>query len=149
MRLRRAEEKDLSAISEIEKECFSVPWSFESFREILDRTPYVMLVAEEESEILGYAVLLSVFDEGDLMNIAVTERARRQGIGEALLSRILEAARERGVRKLFLEVREHNTPAIRMYEKNGFVFFGKRKEYYEKPTEDALLYQKDLEEAAG
>ena len=149
MRLRRAEEADLSAISELEKECFSVPWSFESFREILDRTPYVMLVAEEEAKILGYAVLLSVFDEGDLMNIAVAERARRQGIGEALLSRILEAARERGVKKLFLEVREHNTPAIRMYEKNGFVFFGKRKEYYEKPTEDALLYQKDLEEAAG
>ena len=149
MRLRRAEEADLSAISELEKECFSVPWSFESFREILDRTPYVMLVAEEEAELLGYAILLSVFDEGDLMNIAVAERARRQGIGEALLSRILEAARERGVRKLFLEVREHNTPAIRMYEKNGFVFFGKRKDYYEKPTEDALLYQKDLEEAAG
>ena len=149
MRLRRAEEADLSAISELEKECFSVPWSFESFREILDRTPYVMLVAEEESEILGYAILLSVFDEGDLMNIAVAERARRQGIGETLLQEILQAARERGVKKLFLEVREHNTPAIRMYEKNGFVFFGKRKEYYEKPTEDALLYQKDLEEAAG
>ena len=140
MKIRRMTEADLPAVMALEERCFSIPWTYENFRELIGRTPYVLLAAEEAGTVQGYAVLMQVFEDGDLMNIAVSPECRRRGIGQELLAEVIRIAGERKVTQLFLEVREHNAQAIRLYEKNGFVFVGRRKDYYEAPREDALIY---------
>ena len=140
MIIREMEERDLPAADALEERCFSVPWAPGSFQEILGRDAYHLVVAEEEGKILGLGVLMSVIDSGDVMDLAVAPEARRKGIGRALLTELIRTADARGVRRLFLEVREHNEAAIRLYETSGFLRIGVRRDYYEKPREDALLY---------
>ena len=140
MIIREMEERDLSAADALEARCFSVPWAPGSFKELLDRDAYHLVVAEEAGKILGLGVLMSVIDSGDVMDLAVAPEARQKGIGRALLTELIHTADARGVRRLFLEVREHNEAAIRLYETSGFLQIGVRRDYYEKPREDALLY---------
>lgn len=124
-------------MEEIERLSFSVPWS----RELLEAeltNPYVFyLVALSEGDVAGYIGIESVLDEGRVLNIAVHPIYRRRGIGCALMSAALEICG--GLESLTLEVRESNSPAIALYSGFGFKPVGKRRSYYEKPTEDALL----------
>lgn len=130
----------LPQVAALEKECFPAdPWSEELFRAALDDPRAAILLAEGESgEILGYAVLFTVLDEGNLDNIAVAPACRRQGVADALLGAIVGFGREH-LLTLTLEVRASNTPAISLYEKYGFVAVGQRKNYYTDPKEDAVL----------
>ncbi len=130
----------LPAVAALEKICFPAdPWSEELFREALENPSVAVLLAQRaDGAILGYAVLSTVLDEGNLDNIAVAPDARRQGVGEALLRTLTGFGREH-LSCLMLEVRASNTPAIALYEKHGFQAVGRRKNYYDAPKEDAVL----------
>ena len=140
--VRQMEEADLGSVARIETSIFSKPWSEEGFRDSLKLPNTVYLVAEQDGSIAGYIGMLCVLDEGEITNVAVAEGFRRQGIGERLLSSLLQAGRKEGVDSFTLEVRESNSSARRLYRKLGFQEEGIRKNFYEKPTEDAILMWK-------
>lgn len=108
----------------------------------------VILAAEEGNDLLGYVWARFVLDEGDIGNVAVAPDSRRRGIGAALLKALFAESERRGAAVLQLEVRESNLAARRLYEKNGFEIVGKRKNYYEKPAEDAILMSKFFQKEA-
>ena len=102
------------------------------------------LVAEAaEGRIVGYVVALDAADEGEILNLAVAPVMRRTGLGRALVHQILEALSDRGVRQVFLEVRESNAPARALYAALGFKEVGRRKQYYRRPVEDAIVLRLD------
>jgi ribosomal-protein-alanine N-acetyltransferase len=129
---------DEAAVAALERECFSEPWSENAIIESLNSGTLFFLF-EEAEEILGYAGLQVVLDEGYVTNIAVTEKARKRGIGSALTERILSAGREKALSFVSLEVRASNSAAISLYEKFGFKAVGVRKRFYANPTEDAII----------
>ena len=140
--VRQMEEADLGSVARIEASIFSKPWSEEGFRASLRLPNTVYLVALQDGILAGYIGMLYVLDEGEITNVAVSEEFRRQGIGEQLLCSLLKAGRTEGVVSFTLEVRESNGSARRLYRKLGFQEEGIRKNFYEKPTEDAILMWK-------
>ena len=134
----------VSQIAELEKLCFSDPWSEKSIETELSCRLSVWLVALEGEQVVGYVGSQTVIDESDMMNIAVHPDFRRRGIAEALVAELEAALRQRGSRALTLEVRDSNAPAIALYEKLGFAQVGLRKNYYRNPKEDARILRKEL-----
>ena len=132
-------------IAELEKLCFSDPWSEKSIETELSCRLSVWLVALEGEQVVGYVGSQTVIDESDMMNIAVHPGFRRRGIAEALVAELEAALRQRGSRALTLEVRDSNAPAITLYEKLGFAQVGLRKNYYRNPKEDARILRKEWE----
>lgn len=124
---------------ELEKQCFSMPWSMEMLMAELISPTCRYYAAEEDGVLAGYCGMQYVLDEGYINNIAVDPAYRRRGIASALMDRAIDVARELELAFLTLEVRESNTAAIALYEKFGFVSVGQRRAYYERPTEDAVL----------
>ena len=141
-----ARETCLPEIEEIEALCFSLPWTQDMLRSQLDPEGHVFLTAEAEGRVIGYVGLMYVLDEGYISNVAVHPSHRRQGVADALLTELERRAAALALSFLTLEVRESNAPAIALYEKHGFRSVGKRKNYYEKPTEDAILMTLRLNE---
>ena len=131
-------------IAELEKLCFSDPWSEKSIETELSCRLSVWLVALEGEQVVGYVGSQTVIDESDMMNIAVHPDFRRRGIAEALVAELEAALRQRGSHALTLEVRDSNAPAIALYEKLGFAQVGLRKNYYRNPKEDARILRKEL-----
>ncbi len=125
-------------IADLEKECFSEPWSENAVLESA-KNDTLFLVFEEAGAILGYGGLQIVLDESYVTNIAVTAKARGRGIGKAITAALLTAAKERDLSFVSLEVRASNTVAISLYEGLGFKTVGKRKNFYKAPREDALI----------
>lgn len=144
MRIRKLVLEDAPAIAELEKRCFSDPWSEKSIASEVHNPLAYWLVAEDGGEILGYIGSQSVLDAADVMNLAVSPDHRRKGIGEKLIKALTRHLQENGVIALLLEVRVSNAPAIRLYEKLGFVQVGRRPRYYTNPREDALILRKEL-----
>lgn len=136
----------LPAVAALEERCFPHdPWSEHTFRQALDSPDTAILLAEgEDGALLGYAVLYTVLDEGNLDNIAVAPECRRQGVADALLSALAGYAREH-LERLMLEVRASNAPALALYRKHGFAEVGLRKNYYQNPREDAILMTWEIE----
>ena len=134
---------DEKSIAMLEKECFSSPWSETAVLESLSNNT-VFLVFCEQGEILGYAGLQIVLDEGYVTNIAVTKTARGKGIGHSLVNALLSLGKQNGLAFISLEVRETNTPAISLYKKCGFLNVGKRKKFYTNPAEDAIILTKEF-----
>ncbi|MBQ7124867.1 MAG: ribosomal protein S18-alanine N-acetyltransferase [Clostridia bacterium] len=136
----------ISELTLLDSLCFSDPWSAESFASVLENSLYTYFIAvdSELGNVCGYGGLYSLLDSADIMNIAVLPDYRKRGIGSALLSELISAAKEKGVLSLHLEVRQSNDEAKRLYEKFGFVVDGIRKSYYRRPTEDAILMTKAL-----
>ena len=132
-------------IAELEKLCFSDPWSEKSIETELSCRLSLWLVAIEGEQVVGYVGSQTVIDESDMMNIAVHPNFRRLGIAEAMIAALTDALREKDSRALTLEVRASNVPAIALYEKLGFSQVGLRKNYYRNPKEDALILRKELE----
>ena len=147
IRIRPAEEKDLPRIAVMEKLYFSLPWSEKMLRESLHQAQYTMLVAEDctDGEIAGYVTLLNAAGEGNIMNVAVSDAMRRQGIAGKLLTEVMQRGREEGICDYTLEVRKSNKAAVSLYEGLGFRTEGVRKDYYEQPREDALIMWKRKE----
>ena len=126
-------------IEEIERECFSRPWTAEQLRSQMRDAQHEFIAAVDGGRVLGYVGLMYVLDEGYISNVAVHPEARRQGIGDALIDVLAAKAAELELAFLTLEVRESNAPAIALYAKHGFHPVGKRKNYYDAPKEDAVL----------
>lgn len=139
MQVRRMLESDTEEVSLIEKEIFSMPWSQKSFSDALKREGNIYLVAENEKEILGYAGMWTVMGEGEITNVAVKPAARRQGVADAIMENIIMEGRRNGTGIFFLEVRQSNEAAMKLYEKHGFSQIGIRKNFYEKPVENAIV----------
>ena len=135
-----ATNEHLPQLTALERICFPAdPWSESVYWAALDNPAVAILLAQgEDGALLGYAVLSTVLDEGNLDNIAVAPEARRNGIADALLSALTAFGREH-LACLMLEVRASNAPAIALYEKHGFIAVGRRKNYYDAPKEDAVL----------
>lgn len=126
-------------VAEIERRCFSHPWSAQMLQEELWNDAAAVIIAEsEDNQVLGYAGIQVVLDEGYITNIAVEQEYRRQGVADALLSAFVRFGRAK-LAFLTLEVRASNDPAISLYQKHGFQTVGRRKNYYDGPTEDAIL----------
>ncbi len=137
--------EDVSEVSAIEAETFSTPWRETTFQSLLERPGVEMWVAEHPvGSIAGYGVLWCIRDEGELANIAVRPTLQRRGIGAELLDCVLGVARERGVKSVYLEVRTSNEAAQNMYANRGFEQVGVRRNYYERPREDAWVFRKRL-----
>ena len=131
-------------IAELEKICFSDPWSENSIAyELTSRLSY-WLVAVEEGQVVGYIGSQSVLGESDMMNVAVHPDHRRKGIAEALIVALSDGLKQRDNVCLTLEVRASNVPAIALYDKLGFRQVGRRPNYYRSPKEDALILRKAL-----
>ena len=126
-------------IEEIERECFSRPWTAEQLMSQMRDAQHEFIAAVDDSRVLGYVGLMYVLDEGYISNVAVHPEARRQGIGDALIDALAAKAAELELAFLTLEVRESNAPAIALYAKHSFHPVGKRKNYYDAPKEDAVL----------
>ncbi len=136
------EKEHLSGVLKVEESCFTHPWSKESFESELSKSESFKFVALENDEVVGFAILEIVLDEGNLLDIAVDVNHRRKGVARALFEKMLEIAKEKDLSFITLEVRSSSAPAIALYEAMGFEKVGVRKNYYSKPTEDALLMTK-------
>lgn len=130
-------------IAELERLCFSKPWSERMLADELDNplASYIVAVGDN-NQVLGYAGLTVVAGEGYIDNIAVRKEYRLQGIAQALLEVFLRFGEAHQLAFLTLEVRASNEPAKRLYLKHGFEQVGRRKNYYDQPTEDAILMTK-------
>lgn len=139
MMIREMSALDIEAVAALESEIFSMPWSAQGFEDTLCREDVLFLVASEADHVLGYVGVYCTADEGEITNVAVAPSARRQGIGQKLLADLIGRLAQKEIYRIVLEVRVSNEPAIRLYEKQGFVTMGKRKNFYEKPVEDAYV----------
>ena len=144
--IREMQIDDLDQVMVIEEESFSVPWTINGFFTFLIREDALFLVSEDDEGINGYIGLICAPPEGDITNVAVKASKRKNGTGRALVSEMISRAHEKGVDDIFLEVRVSNDPAIRLYESFGFENVGIRKNYYERPTEDALIMKRSYGE---
>ena len=144
-RIRLMEDADVDRVAALESSAFTIPWKATTFRNLLDRPGAVVLVLEAPLvPVAGYAVLWCIKDQGELANIAVVPELRDRGLGAYLLDQVLVVARDRGVRTLYLEVRGSNARARFIYASRGFEEIGMRRDYYEKPREDARVLMKRL-----
>ena len=134
----------IEAIEELEKQCFSQPWTREQLISQLPDEQHEFLAALHEGRPVGYVGMMCVLDEGYIANVAVSPDWRRQGIGDALIAELLRRAVSRELAFVTLEVRAGNEAAKALYAKHGFVPVGLRKKYYASPTEDAVLMTKFL-----
>ena len=130
-------------IAQLEKRCFSDPWSEKSIASELENPLSVWLVAVDGGQLIGYVGSQTVLGETDMMNLAVAPEARRQGTGRSLVLALVDALTEKGSHSLMLEVRVSNTPAQKLYESLGFSQVGRRPKYYVNPREDALILRKE------
>lgn len=132
-------------IWELEKICFDDPWSYNSFERELDNNISVYIVARavETRKVVGYGGIWLMYDYADITNIAVSPESRRCGLGGKILQLLIDISSEKNMESINLEVRASNIPAIKLYEKYGFIKNGLRKRYY-KGKEDAVLMTKTL-----
>ncbi len=136
----------LDEVAELERVCFTTPWSRNMLAEELDNYLSAFLVAlDDNDKVAGYAGLLAVLDEGYITNVAVRPDCRRQGIAGKLLQVFLDFAKGNHLAFLSLEVRASNYDAIALYGSRGFRSVGRRKNYYEHPREDAIIMTKEFE----
>lgn len=138
----RMKESDLEMICSIENENFTSPWSKKSFRETIRKENTIYLTAKEKDEVIGYCGLWKILDEGEITNVSVSREHRGKQVGRLLLQALLDGGSAEGVTTFHLEVRKSNIPAISLYRKCGFRITGERRDFYEKPKENALLMQK-------
>jgi len=140
--IRRMQAEDLTEVCRIEKENFSIPWSEKSFLESMERNDTVFLTALLGEEIAGYVGCYCIAGTGEITNVAVKSACRRKGIGGLLLEKLYEESAALDTKEFFLEVRESNEAAIALYSCQGFVKEGIRKNFYEKPVENAVIMWK-------
>lgn len=136
------QKEDVKNVALIESECFSKPWSEAAFERAVDDKNYIFMVARADGQIVGMAGLIVSFDEADITNVAVTESHRKNKIARGMLTTLMAHGEADGISAFTLEVRESNTPAIKLYESLGFECAGKRRDFYDLPKEDALIYWK-------
>lgn len=142
--IRPAAPADVDAVADIEAATFSSPWSRRSFLDLVDIPVVDFVVADAGDAIAGYAIAYGAGEQSELANLAVAERYRRGGVGRRLLEDVMARAAARGARAMFLEVRVSNRGAQELYARYGFLAISRRRGYYDKPVEDALVLRADL-----
>lgn len=144
VRIREMRIEDAAAAAQMEAEIFSRPWTEADFRSSLALQDVYYKVAEhkETGKIVGYCGCYRSFEEGNITNMAVKSSVRRQGIADSLLDAVLECGMQMGIETFWLEVRESNEPAIRLYQKFGFEQVGIRRNFYADPPESARIMQR-------
>lgn len=143
-RIRPALLADVSELAELERACFSDPWTAAGIRETIQYETARTFVAQESDRIVGYVIARISGSEGEILDLAVLPERRRRGIGASLLATVWDAMQSEGVKELYLEVRETNTAAIALYRARGFRPVGVRPRYYRNPPEDALVLRAPL-----
>lgn len=141
--IRPMEKNDLDGVLAIELVSYPVPWKREHFLQEIHSHLAFPFVAVIEGKLAGYLCLMSLFEEAQIMNIAVAPEFRRMGVARVLMNLAIATAREKGAENLVLEVRESNCAAIALYEGYGFQRYFVRKGYYES-KEDAILMERSL-----
>lgn len=136
--------EDLEQVVDIEQNLFSVPWTKEGFLTYLMKKDTMFFVVEEKERILGYCSMMTVLDEGDILNVAVRSDRQKEGIGQFLVDSMLRMAEMQGIKFVHLEVRQGNETARRLYQRLGFKEDGLRRNYYENPVENAVLMTKEM-----
>lgn len=139
VRIRELEMGDIEAVSIMEAQSFSMPWSAKDFEQLVSDEKSLYLVAETDDRVVGCCGVTNVCGEGNINNVVVQEAYRGQGIAYAMMQELLVRGREMGCTEFTLEVRVSNAPAIHVYQKLGFVSEGIRPRFYEKPVEDAMI----------
>jgi [ribosomal protein S18]-alanine N-acetyltransferase len=137
--IRPAAEPDIPRIVEIEKSSYADPWKEDLFIQALGADGKYLFVDEQKDGLSGYIVFEPVLDEGHITNLVVDKKSRGRGIAAGLLNKVLDLADELSVRSIFLEVKESNEAARKLYSKFGFKQIAKRKGYYPSANENALI----------
>lgn len=143
-RIRPARPDDLPRLLELERACYSDPWSARGLEEALAPPAGFGLVAEGARGVVGYLIARDVGGSGEILNLAVAPGARRRGLAQDLVAGALEVMASQGATEVFLEVRESNAAARALYDRAGFRVTGMRRGYYRSPTEDALVMRLEL-----
>lgn len=138
--IRAAAPADAQQMAALDRICFTVPWSLESFeQELTVNDKAIYIVAEIDGQLAGYAGMWQILDEGHITNVAVSPEHRRQGIAAAVLNTLIVEGGRRGIRAFTLEVRASNVAAQELYRGFGFQSAGIRPGYYEDNKEAALI----------
>lgn len=143
MEIRRARPSDVGAITSLEKDIFTDPWSERDITSYITSDDGMCYTALADGEVVAYLVGRKIAPEGEIYRIAVREDKRERGIGYRLLSYALKTEMGAGVETFFLEVRSKNVAARKLYSSYGFVEIGTRKSYYKNPADDAVIMLKD------
>lgn len=144
VRIRPLAASDLRRVMEIETASFTTPWRRSTFEGLLARGDADLFAAADRDTLIGYAVCWTILDQAELGNVAVDPDHRGRGVGGMLVDAAVERARARGARECFLEVRDSNRAARALYESRGFEVIGRRRRYYSRPVEDALVMRLHL-----
>ncbi len=137
-------EKHIPALAELERLCFSTPWTEQGLREELDNRTAHFIVAETGDQVAGYMGVFVVCESCYVSDIAVYPQFRRQGVASALIKKASADAAVLGAQSISLEVRPSNEAAVKLYRSLGFEDIGLRKRFYRDPEEDALIMTKVL-----
>lgn len=144
LRVDEIQEEELILIADMEQQVFTDAWSENSLRETWLQPQTMMLGVWADEVIAGYVILYYVLDEGEIARIAVSQQFRRQGAGSVLFRALVEKCLEKGISRILLDVRQSNQSAIAFYRSHGFTEDGVRKNFYDHPTENALLMSLDI-----
>ncbi len=143
--IRPATLADIDKIMEIEKQSFSDPWQRRSMTSLIGDSRVFFSVAEAVGGVIkGYVTAWFVLNEGEIGNLAVAPQWRASGVGSSLLDGVISHSADHGIRILFLEVRQSNVAARRLYSSRGFVEIGRRSRYYRRPVEDAIVLRRSI-----
>lgn len=145
VKIEKMEVHHLEQVLEIEQRSFPVPWSRQAFEFELTRNEFAYyLVLLDSEQVIGYAGMWVVIDEGHITNVAVHPDWRGRGLGRTLLEELIRQARQKGVVRMTLEVRQSNQVARHLYRALGFVESGRRRKYYSDNNEDAIIMWLEL-----
>jgi len=140
----RFDPSQLDEIMKIEAEAFTLPWSRQSYEEVIALDTVEMWVAKSEDEVVGYMLLQRIYEDMELHSFAVKSSWRKRGIGRKMLNKMVELGRGYGVKRVYLLVRSYNLPAKSLYESLGFKAIGVRKNYYQDDGADALVMRMNI-----
>ena len=131
----------ISAIAEMERDCFALPWPKKEILSVCNRGDFCGVVAQIQGEIVGYLLGLTLFEDAQVLRVAVLEKFRGRKIGGMILDRFFQLVKTKGAQKVFLEVRVSNEPAIRLYESRAFMRGRVREKYYENGEAAIEMYK--------
>ncbi|MBR6800381.1 MAG: ribosomal protein S18-alanine N-acetyltransferase [Eubacteriaceae bacterium] len=137
--VREALPEDINDVYSIACECFNHPWSADMLLQEIRKDRSIVVVAEVDGEVVGFAALAVMFDEGHITNVAVKKDHRKKGVASMMMKSLMQLSEKFPLCMLTLEVRISNVDAINLYKSKGFVIVGARANYYNDTNEDALI----------
>lgn len=143
MLIEKSKTEDIDEMLKIEKKSFAKHWNKQIFIDELSAENGYYICSLDNNKIIGYTGFRSVLDEAHITTLAVHPKSRGKGAGYSLVERLMKDAKQKGINKLFLEVRQSNVAAQKLYKKLGFKVIDRRREYYQRPSEDALVMQNE------